>query len=202
MSWRPVRMAIFSLVPTAVGGGDDQRVGVARGLQVEQGAEAAEPRIRSRPCGGAGHRLDRLDQGLAGVDVHAGLRIGQAFTLITHQTLPIESDPRKGSPAPVAWRRGEAGYRLYPMTPITSNPELEAFCAYLADQPFIAVDTEFMREDHLLAQALPDPGGWGRARRRHRPPGRGAGPGAFLSPCCATIKSSRCFTPRARTSRF
>src|ERR1700753_3595924 len=32
------------------------------------------------------------------------------------------------------------------MTPITSNAELEAFCAYLADQPFIAVDTEFMRE--------------------------------------------------------
>ncbi len=32
------------------------------------------------------------------------------------------------------------------MTPITSNAELEAFCGYLADQPFIAVDTEFMRE--------------------------------------------------------
>ena len=32
------------------------------------------------------------------------------------------------------------------MTPITSNAELEAFCAYLADQPFVAVDTEFMRE--------------------------------------------------------
>jgi ribonuclease D len=32
------------------------------------------------------------------------------------------------------------------MTPITSNAELEAFSAYLADQPFIAVDTEFMRE--------------------------------------------------------
>ena len=32
------------------------------------------------------------------------------------------------------------------MTPITSNAELEAFCAYLADQPFITVDTEFMRE--------------------------------------------------------
>ncbi len=32
------------------------------------------------------------------------------------------------------------------MTPITANGELEAFCARLADQPFIAVDTEFMRE--------------------------------------------------------
>ena len=32
------------------------------------------------------------------------------------------------------------------MTPITSNGELERFCAELAKQPFIAVDTEFMRE--------------------------------------------------------
>ena len=32
------------------------------------------------------------------------------------------------------------------MTPITSNAELKAFCDKLATQPFIAVDTEFMRE--------------------------------------------------------
>lgn len=32
------------------------------------------------------------------------------------------------------------------MTPITANGELERFCADLAKQPFIAVDTEFMRE--------------------------------------------------------
>jgi ribonuclease D len=32
------------------------------------------------------------------------------------------------------------------MTPITANADLEAFCAQLAEQPFIAVDTEFMRE--------------------------------------------------------
>ena len=32
------------------------------------------------------------------------------------------------------------------MTMITANGELERFCAELADQPFIAVDTEFMRE--------------------------------------------------------
>jgi ribonuclease D len=32
------------------------------------------------------------------------------------------------------------------MTPITSNAELEAFSAYLAEEPFVAVDTEFMRE--------------------------------------------------------
>ncbi|HEY5411768.1 MAG TPA: ribonuclease D [Caulobacteraceae bacterium] len=32
------------------------------------------------------------------------------------------------------------------MTPITANGELEGFCAELARQPFIAIDTEFMRE--------------------------------------------------------
>jgi len=32
------------------------------------------------------------------------------------------------------------------MTPITSNAQLLAFCATLAQEPFIAVDTEFMRE--------------------------------------------------------
>lgn len=32
------------------------------------------------------------------------------------------------------------------MTPITTTAELEAFCAKLRGQPFVAVDTEFMRE--------------------------------------------------------
>src|SRR5882757_2629543 len=32
------------------------------------------------------------------------------------------------------------------MTPITSNADLQAFCGRLASAPFIAVDTEFMRE--------------------------------------------------------
>ena len=40
---------------------------------------------------------------------------------------------------------GEAGYS-YPMTPITDNAALAAFCQKLANAPFIAVDTEFMRE--------------------------------------------------------
>ena len=32
------------------------------------------------------------------------------------------------------------------MTPITTTEALRAFCQRLADQPFITVDTEFMRE--------------------------------------------------------
>ncbi len=42
-------------------------------------------------------------------------------------------------------RGGEAGYS-YPMTPITDNAALVAFCQKLKSAPFIAVDTEFMRE--------------------------------------------------------
>ena len=49
----------------AVGGGDQQRVVVAGRLQVEQRAEAAQRRLRARPAGGLGQRLDRLDQGVA-----------------------------------------------------------------------------------------------------------------------------------------
>ena len=58
----------------AVGGGDDQRIGVAGGLEVEEGAEAAQRRVRAGPAGRLGQRLDRLDQGRARVDVDAGLR--------------------------------------------------------------------------------------------------------------------------------
>ncbi|MGZ9114309.1 MAG: ribonuclease D, partial [Brevundimonas sp.] len=32
------------------------------------------------------------------------------------------------------------------MTPITTTEALREFCKLLADQPFITVDTEFMRE--------------------------------------------------------
>ncbi len=34
----------------------------------------------------------------------------------------------------------------YPMTPITTTTQLRAFCERLSNDPFIAVDTEFMRE--------------------------------------------------------
>jgi ribonuclease D len=48
------------------------------------------------------------------------------------------------------------------MSPITTTAELEAFCARLAGQPFVAVDTEFMRETTywpklcLIQAASPD----------------------------------------------
>ena len=65
----------------AVGGGDQDRVGEAGRLQVEQRAEAAQAAQHAGPRGGARQRLDRLDQRIAGIDIDAGRAIGQAIAL-------------------------------------------------------------------------------------------------------------------------
>ncbi len=61
----------------AVIGGDQHRVGEARRLEVEQAAEAADLAIGARPPGRAHQRLDLLDHEIAGIDVDAGLGIGE-----------------------------------------------------------------------------------------------------------------------------
>ena len=66
----------------AVGGRDQHRVVEAGGLEVEQPAEAADLGVGARPARRAHQRLDRLDQGVAGVDVDAGLGVGQPVVLI------------------------------------------------------------------------------------------------------------------------
>jgi hypothetical protein len=60
----------------AVRCGDQDRIGIARLTEIEQGAKSAQSRRRAGPCGGLGERLDGLDQGSAGVDVDSGLTIG------------------------------------------------------------------------------------------------------------------------------
>jgi hypothetical protein len=62
----------------AVGGGNQDRIAIAGGLGVEEGAEAAEAGRRAAAGGGARQRLDRLDQGVAGVDVDPGGSVGPA----------------------------------------------------------------------------------------------------------------------------
>jgi len=59
----------------AVGGGHQQGIRVARGLGVEQPAEAAELGRRAGPPGRRRQRLDGLDEGVAGVDVDPGLLV-------------------------------------------------------------------------------------------------------------------------------
>jgi hypothetical protein len=61
-----------------VGRRHQHRVLEAGALQVEQPAEAANLGVGASPCGRPHQRLDQVDHGVAGVDVDAGLRIGQA----------------------------------------------------------------------------------------------------------------------------
>ncbi len=66
----------------AVIGRDQDRIGEAGGLQVEQAAEAADLGVGAAPPRGAHQRLDQIDHARAGVDVDARLRIGQALGLV------------------------------------------------------------------------------------------------------------------------
>jgi hypothetical protein len=54
---------------------DQDRVAEAGGLEVEQCAEPAQPGIGAGSGRGARQRLDRLDKGVAGVDIDAGLTV-------------------------------------------------------------------------------------------------------------------------------
>ncbi|GAB4391917.1 MAG: hypothetical protein Tsb0032_05560 [Kiloniellaceae bacterium] len=58
-------------------GGDQQRVVVAGGLEVEEAAEAAEPGVGAAAGGRAGEGLDGLNQRVAGIDVDARILVAQ-----------------------------------------------------------------------------------------------------------------------------
>ena len=68
-----------------VGRGDEDRIAVARGLEVEERAEPAEPAHDARPQGAPRGGLDPLDQRVAGVDIDARVGIGEA-RLLGHGT--------------------------------------------------------------------------------------------------------------------
>jgi hypothetical protein len=61
-----------------VGGGDQQRIAIAERRQVEKRGETAQAGRTAAPRRGPGERLDRLDQGVAGVDVDTRLAVGLA----------------------------------------------------------------------------------------------------------------------------
>ncbi len=71
----------------AVIGRDQQRIGKARRLQIEEAAEAAERRVRPRPRRRLGERSDRPDQRVAGGDVDACFGVGVALVL-AHRARP------------------------------------------------------------------------------------------------------------------
>ena len=118
----------------AVGGGDEQGIVVAGRLEVEERAEAAQGPVRARPAGRLGERLDPLDESGARVDVDAGLRrrSGRWEGLVILCPRLADSGPR--------------GRYSRAMSPITTTAELADYCRRVKGSPFIAVDTEFMRE--------------------------------------------------------
>ena len=79
----------LELGPDAVVGGDQQRIVIARRLQIEEAAESAKLGVGAGPRGRAGERADRLDQRVAGLDRHAGIGIGQG--LFAHRERPVET---------------------------------------------------------------------------------------------------------------
>jgi ribonuclease D len=64
------------------------------------------------------------------------------------------------------------------MKPITTTAELAAFCNELQGQPFVAVDTEFMRETTYWPKLCLIQVGVPQRRGRHRSAGGRSGPDA------------------------
>jgi hypothetical protein len=56
---------------------DEDGIGEAGSLQIEQGGEAAEAGGDARSAGRSGERSDRVDQPSAGVDVDARILVGE-----------------------------------------------------------------------------------------------------------------------------
>jgi hypothetical protein len=71
----------------AVGGGDQQRVAHAGRPEIEDGAEAAELGVGAGAPRRAGERLDGVDEGVAGVDVDAGLPVAVAAAVADNGAL-------------------------------------------------------------------------------------------------------------------
>jgi hypothetical protein len=92
----------FQFSADAVGAGDEHRFLVFVG-QVEQRAEAAEAGGAAAPRRRPGERLDRLDQGVAGVDVDTGLAIGLAVYGVLPEDGLYSGRGRRGGTATV-WR--------------------------------------------------------------------------------------------------
>src|SRR5271166_1407770 len=95
-----------------VGGGNQDRVGEARRLRVEQGTEAAQPTQHAGAAGGPCQRLDRLHQRLARIDIDARLAVRQAIAAAIAAALVVLAGHARSLYAkPVirsAWQRGKA----------------------------------------------------------------------------------------------
>src|SRR5262249_29384668 len=78
----------------AVGRGDQDRVVEARGLEIEQAAEAADLGAGAGARGSAHQGLDQIHHAVSGIDIDAGVRVAR----LIHGNAPnrIEKPPRRG----------------------------------------------------------------------------------------------------------
>ncbi len=74
----PGGLGDLELGPDAVRARDQNRVVEAGCLEVEQPAKTAQLAVCAGPGRGAGERFDRLDQGIARIDVDPGSFVGLA----------------------------------------------------------------------------------------------------------------------------
>ena len=76
-SWRAGLDGELELGADAVGGGDEQRVLEAARLEVEQAAEAADAAQQAGARRPGRERADRAHQGIASIDIDAGVAVGE-----------------------------------------------------------------------------------------------------------------------------
>ena len=79
--------------------GDENRIDEARGFQVEQAAEAADLRIRAGPARRAHLRLDQLDHAISGIDIDAGIGIGEPLVIPSLHSRVRHSIGSRSSPS-------------------------------------------------------------------------------------------------------
>ena len=93
------RRGNFDLGADSIVGGDENRIGKTRRLEIENSAEAADFGIRAGPPCGAHERLDLFDHGIAGIDIDAGTGIGEAMFIFHIDPVPT---PRAREFVPVS----------------------------------------------------------------------------------------------------
>ena len=96
----------------AVGGGDQNRILEARRLEVEQPAETADLGVGAGAGGGAHHRLDQIDQTIAGVDIDARIRVSEPVFAVDHGLVPDDGGLVTSDSAPAQWLASGAAYIL------------------------------------------------------------------------------------------
>ena len=122
VSCRPVSIAILTLVPTPSVAATRTGSVKPAALEVEKAAEAADLGVGAGPRGGAHQRLDQFHHAVAGIDVDAGLRVGEAllapWSVLCPFAASVLGNPVRGNRKSVQWpvrrytgQAGRAGWR-------------------------------------------------------------------------------------------